>query len=68
MKQLFKGVLHTNCSQNFGKFSRKYPWSGLFHRERAPNEYFPNNFLISLRAPLEFFYCSTINKIQIKGK
>ena len=40
MKQLFKGVLHTNCSQNFGKFSRKYPWSGLFHRERAPKRIF----------------------------
>ena len=39
-----------------------------FIEKGLQNEYFPNNFLISLRAPLEFFYCSTINKIQIKGK
>ena len=39
-----------------------------FIEKGLQNEYFPNNFLISLRAPLECFYCSTINKIQIKGK
>ena len=40
MKKLFKGVLQKNCSQNFGKLPQRYPWSGLFHREKVSKRIF----------------------------
>ena len=33
----------------------------VYFIERLQNESFPKNFLISLRPPLEWFYCATIN-------
>ena len=35
-----------------------------FIEKGLQNEYFLNNFVISLRAPPECLYCATINKIQ----
>ena len=64
-KKLFKGVLQKNCfpriSENFLKDILVLVY---FIEKRFQNESFSNNFLISLRAPLECFYGATIKKTQ----